>query len=114
MATALSVRVLIGDSVVQLRYSNRALYRIGILDKPLALSDIAKPKRGLAALSQWLWACLDADDAKRFESPDDLAEALKQEQFADAANALREAIAAANPPAKNADSSTPKPSPASS
>lgn len=114
MSGELTVRAVIGEHIVELRYSNRARYRIGTLDRPLLLSDINKPKRGFAALAQWLWACLHGDSAKHFETPDDLAAALKDDQVQAAIDALGQAIALSVPSAKNADSSTPKPSPASS
>ena len=44
----------------------------------------------------------------------DLAAAIKEEQVSDAVDALGQAIAASTPSEKNAGSSTPKPSPASS
>lgn len=113
MSGELTIRAAIGSRIVQLRYSNRAVCRVGTLDRPLALTDFANRKRGLAALAQWLWACLDGDDSKAFESYEDVADALKPEQFADAVNAIRQAIEASV--SKNAASSTPPaPSPASS
>ena len=113
MSGELTVRTAVGTRVVQLRYSNRAICRVGTLDRPLALTDFANRKRGLAALSQWLWACLDGEDAKAFETYEDVADALKPEQIADAIGALKQAIEAAS--SKNAASSTPQsPSPVSS
>lgn len=98
----------------RLRFSNRAVYRVGTLDKPLALSDLSNRKRSQAALFQWVWACLDGDDAKAFETPEDLADAVKSEQLPELYKALSEAIQLSQPSEKNADSSTPSHSPASS
>jgi len=114
MSGELTIRAVIGEHIVDLRYSRRARYRIGTLDRPLLLSDINKPKRGEAALTQWLWACLHGDSAKLFDTPDDLAGALKDEQVQAAVDALGQAIAASVPSSKNAESSTQSPSPASS
>lgn len=115
MSGELTIRTQIGKRVVSLRWSNRVLCRHGSLDRPLGLADITKPKRGVTALCQWVWACLDKSDAAAFESPDDVADELRDDQFAVVAQSLQEAITAANPTKeKNEESSTPSPSPASS
>ena len=111
MSSKLFTTVVI-DRPRRIRFGNRALYRHGSLDKPIGLEQFSKPARRLAVLSQWLWACLADDDANAFASPEDLAEAIEGKDMAELVSALNAAIELAQP--KNADSSTPSPSPASS
>lgn len=102
------------DKPWRIRFSNRALYRIQTLDKPFDLPDIYKPKRTLAALSQWIWACLDEENP--FETPDQVAEVIDLNRVQEIVAALIQCVQLGQPKknAKNADSSTPSPSPASS
>jgi hypothetical protein len=99
------------DKPRRIRYSNRALCRHQTLDKPLALSELSKPKRNFATLCQWLWACQTEDDA--LESPEALADVIDREKIGELIEALVDAITAETKP-KNAEGSTPSPSPASS
>lgn len=112
MKNAMFTKVQIGDKAYPIRYSNRAAYRIGIQDKPTSLSDLRNKKRATAALIQWVWACLIDEGAAAFETPEDLAAAVSDGQLPDLFEALSQAIYLSTP--KNADSSTPAPSPASS
>jgi hypothetical protein len=99
----------------RIRFSNRALYRVGNLERPLDLSDLRKPKRAFAALAQWLWACLDEPPDCPLRTPEDVAEAIRPERIAELMTTLGDAIRMTQPKEeKNADSSTPSPSPASS
>ena len=100
------------DQPRRIRFGNRALCRHGSLDKPLSLEEFRKPARRVAVLSQWLWACLIDEDATAFATPEDLADAVDGKDLSELLKALNEAIELARP--KNAESSTPSPSPASS
>ncbi len=103
MANELTIRTMVGTTVVELRGGMRALYR--------ALS-LGKRNRNTAAFDR-VWAMLDYESAEKFPTPEHLADAFTSvEQLADAVKAAAEAEAAAN--SKNVGSSTPKPSPASS
>jgi ammonia channel protein AmtB len=103
MSGELTIRATVGTTVVELRGGMRALYR--------ALS-LGKRNRNTAAFDR-VWAMLDYESAEKFPTPEHLADALTSvEQLADAVKAAAEAEAAAS--SKNAVSSTPKPSPASS
>lgn len=107
--------VQIGKRVLKIRFSNRAIYRHGTLDRPLDLSEVAKDERSFTALCQWLWATII--DANPFKSPDDLADEIEEQQVPDLVRTLIDAHKLANPPkadAKNEEGSTPSPSPASS
>lgn len=118
MSNALFTTVLL-DVPRRIRFSNRAMQRVGELEKSLPLSDLRSGKRAQAAMVQWLWGCLIDEDAKAFASPEDLADALPfpipQDRRSDMLTALLEAWNLAQPKTeKNADSSTPAHSPASS
>ncbi len=99
------------DKPRRIRYSNRALCRHQTLEKPLSLAELGKPKHNFAALCQWLWACQIEDDA--LATPEDVAEVIDRERILDILQTLVDAITADNKP-KNAEGSTPSPSPASS
>jgi len=104
------------DQARRIRFSNRAIQRVGELPNPLSLTDLNKKGRQQAALMQWLWGCLVDEDAAAFATPADLADKLPcplpEQKIKAMVRALYDAIELAQP--KNADSSTPSPSPASS
>jgi hypothetical protein len=109
-------KAFVGGRCYKLRYATRALYNHGSLPHPLALSLIADDEaHSFAALCQWLWACID--EPHKFGTPADLADAIKRDEVNDAVKALAQAIKIGRPPEedrKNANGSTPSPSPASS
>lgn len=116
--SALFTKVLL-DRPWRIRYSNRTIYRIQTLDRPLDLSDIANPMRSLAALSQWLWACLD--EPNPFESPEQVAEVIDLDRSTEITQALMDCVKMADTKTGNAkkdekkdDSLTSSPSPTSS
>jgi hypothetical protein len=95
--------------------TNLARYRMASLDRPFDLSDLSKPKRSYGALVAWIWACLVPKDAADFSTPEALAEHITDERVGPLVSALMKAVTAAyDPPEKNGDGSTPKPSPSSS
>lgn len=102
------------DRPWRIRFSNRALYRIQTLDRPLDLTDVFKPKRTMAALSQWLWACMDEENP--FDTPEKVADVIDVRRINEIVEALVQCVNLGQPKkdAKNVVSSTPSPSPASS
>jgi hypothetical protein len=107
------------DTPRRIRFSNRAVQRVGELEKSLPLTDLRSSKRAQAAMVQWLWGCLIDDDAKAFATPEDLADVLPfpipPARRDELMQGLLDAWNIAQPKTeKNADSSTPPPSPASS
>lgn len=105
-------KAVIGGVERTFAYSNGALYRVGSLDRPPTIADLATSGRSYSAAVAWLWACIhDKKERARFQSPEDLAEVIKLEEVGPAVDALISAIV---PNEKNADGSTPAPSPVSS
>jgi hypothetical protein len=106
------------DTPRKIRWSNRAKFRLGSLDKPLDLPGTGNARKGIkaiTALSQWLWACLFEEHP--FTTPEELSEYVSEDNFADLQATLIQCVnLGLQPPkdSKNADSSTPSPSPASS
>jgi len=72
--------------------------------------------KSYAALVAWIWACLVPQDAADFPTPEDLANhvPIRGDVCRILANKLADAINAGTAEPKNAGSSTPLPSPASS
>src|SRR3954464_6801871 len=87
--SALFTKVLL-DKPWRIRYSNRSLYRIQTLDMPLDLGEISNPKRSLAALSQWLWACMD--EPNPFESPEQVADVIDLSRTTEITQALIDCV----------------------
>jgi hypothetical protein len=106
------------DAPRNIRWSNRAKFRLGELDKPLDLPGTGNAKKGhkaLTALSQWLWACMYEDHP--FKTPEELSEYVSEENYVDLVTTLIQCINLTLPAekdSKKAGSSTPSPSPASS
>jgi hypothetical protein len=116
--SALFTKVVL-DRPWRIRYSNRTIYRIQTLDKPLDLAEIGNPQRSLATLSQWLWACLD--EPNPFETPEDLAERIDLNRSTEITQALLDCVNMGEAKTGNAkkdekkdDSLTQSPSPTSS
>ncbi len=105
------------DTPRKIRWSNRAKFRLGNLDKPLDFPGSGNAKKGpkfMAALSQWLWACLFEEHP--FATPEELSEYVSEENCGELHATLIQAITLAKPPekdSKNEASSTPSPSHAS-
>lgn len=77
-----------------IRWTNRSDHRIGSLDRPPALADLAhkNARKGFYALCAFVWASLEGRD-HGFAEPEDLAEYLgKPEAQAAAWDALKAAL----------------------
>ncbi len=104
------------DRTRHICFTQRALFRMGSLEKPFEFDDMQKPRKSYAALVAWLWACLTPADAADFASPEDVAMHVPTDRDVcqKLASSLADAINAGATSAKNAEGSTPGPSPASS
>lgn len=112
MKQKMFTKVQIGDVVVPIRYSNRATYRVGSLERPLPLSALSDKRRASAVVIQWIWACLEEEGLAKFPTPEHVGDAVRTDQLQTLLDALQQAVELSQP--KNASSSTPVPSPASS
>lgn len=104
------------DRERSIAFTQRALFRMGTLPAPFEFGDLGKPRKSYAALVAWVWACLVPADAADFPTPEDLAVhvPVKGDVCRALAGQLADAINAGTAEPKNAASSTPPPSPASS
>lgn len=104
------------DRERSIAFTQRALFRMGTLPAPFEFGDLSKPRKSYAALVAWIWACLVPQDAADFPTPEDLANhvPIRGDVCRVIANKLADAINAGTAAPKNAESSTPLPSPASS
>lgn len=102
------------DKERAIAYTQRALFRMGTLDRPFALGELTKKARSYSALVAWLWACLTPEHAIDFPSPEHLAEQVTNERIETLLRSLLAAIEAAFPTEKNGDGSTPGQAPSSS
>lgn len=104
------------DRPRQIAFTQRALFRMGSLPAPFEFDDLQRPRKSYAALVAWVWACLVPADAADFPAPEDLAAHIppQREVCRQLASQLAEAINAGSSEQKNAPSSTPGTSPASS
>lgn len=86
------------DRVRKIRYSNRAIFRMGSLPRSFTLTEaMTGGERGFAALNAWLWCCLEDDDRAAFANPEDLSEILplhKPERMEEIADRLAETVTA--------------------
>lgn len=110
MANAKLFTTVLLDVPRRIRYSNRAHYRVGTLERPLPLRAIAEDGRSITALAQWIWAMLDEDHP--FKSPEDVAEVITDANAQGLIDGIQQAYDLAQP--KNEASSTPGPSQSSS
>lgn len=89
----------LGGRDYALKFGPLAQIRVGSVDNPPGLDDIAKPRKARFALSVWVWACMERND--RFRSYEDLAEHLDTpEQIEAAARALSECLKESVPSAE--------------
>lgn len=103
-ATPLTVTL---DRARRVLWSNSAIYRMSCIK--------LHPEGGYGTLVAMIWACLHPDDAGAFPSPEHVALHLpadNEERITEAGEVVRKLMESRAP--KNADGSTPQPSPASS
>lgn len=78
------------DRPWRIRFSNRSIYKVQTLERPLELREIDNPLRRIAAVSQWLWACLDEENP--FDTPEKLADVIDINRLGEITQALVDCI----------------------
>lgn len=74
-----SEQIIVLDRERRIAFTQRACYRMAVLDAPFDLRDLGRPKKFYGALVAWLWACLIPADAADFPSPAELADVMPAE-----------------------------------
>lgn len=86
-----------------IRWTNRAVYRLGKLEQPPTFHDLkAGGERFLSALCDYLWAAQDFTPPRRprFASPEDIIAEITAENLGPIAEAFLECFTADNPDGK--------------
>lgn len=72
-------------------FTNRAVYRLGELDRPPDLRDLGRKGKAYNALLKFIWGMLEEKDHP-FATPEDLAAHITPDNAADAMEALAKAL----------------------
>lgn len=88
---------------IAVRWTNRAVYRLGKLETPPTFADLkAGGERMLSALCDYLWAAQDFTPPRRpkFAAPEDIIPEITAENFGAVVEAFLECFTADNPDGK--------------
>lgn len=103
MSTPATHSVPLASGPLPVRWTNRAVYRLGKLETPPSFDDLkAGGDRMLSALCDYLWAAQDFTPPRRpkFAAPEDIIAEITADNFGAVVEAFLECFTADNPDAK--------------
>lgn len=91
-------KIKLSDREIQLKWDQGAQARLQSLKGGTPPpQDFRNPRKALYATCAWVWAMMPKEERRRFEEPDDVAEAMDLENLSDYVEAMNAAIEEANP-----------------
>lgn len=103
MSTGAPHSIPLASGPLEVRWTNRAVYRLGKLETPPTFADLkAGGERMLSALCDYLWAAQDFTPPRRpkFAAPEDIISEITAENFGAVVEAFLECFTADNPDPK--------------